>query len=459
MKKYLISIIIALSTALILISIKNITTLFDQSELASINNMFAFRNDRPSIQTNVLTKNPRLNNNILIIGIDNKSFKKVNLLPQHRKIMVKLISKLTRTKPLSVLIDFFYSEYSDKKNDTALISAINQYSKINNNLFSGFPVLSSTIPLDSYDYNNSKIDKQKLKIIKKFSYPLIDNSDLLTEYNDAIISIPGIIKNMKGIGPAMIKPSSDHICRKIPLFIKFKNRLYPNMVTLLAMDYFNVTKNDIEIKIGNYVKFKNAKTPIFIYDKFGNIEKIKYKKEYITIPIDKQCNMRINYVGYPSEFIAKDQYISVTDALSIPDSYFNNKIVLIGTYATGLGHDNWASPHGYMYGIEHLANSINTIIQKDFLTLVPSWINTIIILLLSIIIGVIIPLFKGKQNLILLPIFIIGLMIVISIITLFIVFQGYNKIMSHSLYIITIIWVTITTLIYKVYTAQNKTVQ
>ena len=125
------------------------------------------------------------------------------------------------------------------------------------------------------------------------------------------------MKNVEGAGHAVIEPDTDSTYRKIPLVVKFNNRLYPQVTFLIALSYLQVPIENVEFKIGEYVLLKDAKIPI--KDDFGDI--VDYETRDVEIPVDKYGKMWINYAGYPGEFIAQSQYLSFADVFKVDPGY------------------------------------------------------------------------------------------------------------------------------------------
>ena len=100
-----------------------------------------------------------------------------------------------------------------------------------------------------------------------------------------------------------------------------------------------------------------------IYDKYCDI--MNLEKNY-KIKHDKYNRSLINYSGKPGDYEA----ISMVDVLNgeIDPRAFENSIVLVGAYATGM-QDNFNVPNGYsrqMFGVEIHANLLQAFMQNRF---------------------------------------------------------------------------------------------
>lgn len=86
-----------------------------------------------------------------------------------------------------------------------------------------------------------------------------------------------------------------------------------------------------------------------------------------SIPKNKLHQMYIDFKGEP-EAIEKHSYYDVLSG-AIPAEYFNNKILLIGPYATGIADDYYytsIAPQFQMYGVEVHANIIQNLLDGDY---------------------------------------------------------------------------------------------
>ena len=77
--------------------------------------------------------------------------------------------------------------------------------------------------------------------------------------------IPILSDSARGVGFANVKTDPDHVVRKMPMIIKFEKYYYPGIDLILVMHYFNITKEDVEIKIGKYIQGLES----YIDERFG----------------------------------------------------------------------------------------------------------------------------------------------------------------------------------------------
>ncbi len=157
---------------------------------------------------------------------------------------------------------------------------------------------------------------------------------------------------------------------------------YPGIDLLLVMHYYGITRNDVEIRIGKYIKLKNLPP-----------EKMARPNDAreIRIPIDEQGFMDINFVGgfgsfnfYPYIYFYQDGVFN--------NKSLENKILLIAAFAvSGVSTDSHKSPYGELYGIEHHANTLNTILNQTFIIKLKTWQNILILFAIAVMLGFFLP--------------------------------------------------------------------
>ena len=236
---------------------------------------------------------------------------------------------------------------------------------------------------------------------------------------------------------------------------KYQDSFIPAITLSLACNYFNKKLSDLEIVIGEYILISNPQqfnsesnswedyiivdAPAQV-DEEGNIveEQKSHVVNEIRIPIDNECKMLINFMGYPS-FAASGEkqtfpvrsysgYASNPPGLSARwprTKALDNKIVMVGAFTRGMADDQKPTPYGLMYGVEVHANSLNTILMNNFLTTAPYWVNFLVLAVLVFLTAFLASRFSTIPSLFISLILILGLFFVSSHI-----FDNYNYVVS-----------------------------
>ncbi len=184
----------------------------------------------------------------------------------------------------------------------------------------------------------------------------------------------------------------------------YREHFVPSITLALALDYFNRTLEEAEVRIGEYIRIPDPKyfdteseqwvdyqileRPAVYDDEGTEVEPAVYREaDEIIIPIDERGTMLINYMGRRSS-PARDGYQTFPVrpyygyAARIPSQFpeewpdtraVENKILMVGAFAQGMADDEKLTPYGLMYGVEVHANALNTIIMDKFIRYAPSW--------------------------------------------------------------------------------------
>ncbi len=193
-----------------------------------------------------------------------------------------------------------------------------------------------------------------------------------------------VLKSTLGAGSAQVDPDSDGVVRKMPLVFLYDNEnllnllkdpvFLPTIDLMIAMKYLGVTPKDLEIVFGQHIKIKNAKVPQKTCKQGEGCETKSYIKKDITIPIDKEGKMYINYQGVSRSFENLSYAFVNMDVDYNNVATYKNKLLLVGFYSiAGLGEtkDYHPTPYDILYGIEIHANALYTIFNDEFISEVP----------------------------------------------------------------------------------------
>ena len=173
----------------------------------------------------------------------------------------------------------------------------------------------------------------------------------------------------KSAGHVNIEPDVDGIIRKIFLFSKFNNHLYPSLAFRMYMDIFDIDSLQV---------VEDKSINLYSEGQFNT-----------SVPIDNELNMMINYFGKFKTF----RYISFYDALMgkdrMPEGYFKDKIVLVGTSLPGL-FDLRSIPIQPAYpGVEIHASILYTLLTQSYITQFSDLDSLLLLAGMGILVGII----------------------------------------------------------------------
>ncbi len=162
--------------------------------------------------------------------------------------------------------------------------------------------------------------------------------------------IPELAAATVGMGHLNAQQDVDGATRTEPLIVRYYDRFFPSLSLMLVAKYLNLQVADIQAKPGEDVRIGKLRIRTdpelrmytFFYSDAGD------KRAF---PIDSFFDV---YTG------------------KIPASKYQDKVVLIGATATGLGISQITPVAPRMAPVETLAHSVSSIMKEDFFVR-PSW--------------------------------------------------------------------------------------
>lgn len=319
----------------IILSITSISylRLSDSYELGTLD--FRFR-IRPAIRKIPVT------DKVAMIEIGEDSIKKLGRFPFDRSYHAILIKALSEFGAKAILFDIFFSEPQehDRELEDAIGAAGNVY-------------LPFAFDIDA---------KKKAKIISADDYlaKCLENFALLA----------------KGTGHINVIPDVDGKFRRVPLYIRYGNGLYPYISFLVSCNYLGLPEKDVKILPGKY---------------------LLYGKE-LKIPLDDNSNMIVNFVGKWGSAYRHYSYVDVLQSYfsyiagqkpTLNPNEFKDKICIVGLTAAGTG-DLHPSPFEPLYpGVGIHADLFNSMMNKRFITRSSKNINLFILVISALLISLI----------------------------------------------------------------------
>jgi len=310
---------------------------------------------RSTLQKNDLTSP-------IIVDLDEKSLNQLGQWPWPRYRVASLLNKIQELGASSVGLDIIFAE-ADQTSPRLLQSSMMQELNIGFQ-YHGLP--------DEFKDNDVLLAKTLAKGTYSLGYKLLIDQNgnnkepcLIHPQNVIFVgtgdSVPkekllfdsqGIVCNIKTLAQASQSsgflnalPDIDGVIRRSPLLMRHKGEVYPSLSLSTLMQAFD-------------------KQQVLINTNSTGIESLRING--IEIPTDAYGNLLINYQGKSRTF----EYISAIDILNnkVPKEKINNRIVLIGTSASGLNDLRVTPLDAEFPGVEIQATVINNILNKAFLS-------------------------------------------------------------------------------------------
>ncbi len=358
-KKDVLSLALTMALASVVCLLFLFTNILDRFELSSVDFRFYLRKSAETRRSKKIGEsaafiqgNKRANEDIIIISIDEETigeFDKVGVYwPFPWEVHAQVCDFLSTGKPNTILFDIMFLEH--KSGEITLAESFANAA----NVIVDYPFEKTIIQKRLADIDErSALLKQRNTMPSKPEYT-IDN-----HIQELIPPTPDIIRSVKWTGFANVEVDSDNVLRRVPLVLEYEGRYYISVVLAAALNYYNIGLDSIEVVPGKHIKLKNIAPEKLVK---------KYADGTITIPIDEHGMMDTNFIGGPGTFNSVPYYYFCRGVEEGPIQGFENKIAMVAAYASkGIADDMKETPFGQMFGIEHMANSLNTIINQDFL--------------------------------------------------------------------------------------------
>lgn len=354
LKKFLYSLWILIFVILVFLGLKN------GSFIAFINSMEDRTFDiRQKILVNSGVRKP--NSDIVIVAIDDASYEYIldhyGEWPLQRDIYANLVDYIEARHPKNIAFDLMFvkSMKSSAEQDEALINAFKKYSN-----------LYTAMNIDDQPYDLRK----PAKLPDKLAVNLVNNSgkDELNylEYSNCRTILEGILDATSNIGLINVSRSDDGVLRKMPLFLRYQDKYYPQLGLKVGLDYLG---------LGNTKTFTVEKNKQVTLE---NNERVFYA--------DDDGGVILNWYGAAGTFenIPIYKLIKAANGEETLNYDFHNKVVYFGATAASL-FDIKTVPVDKVYpGVEVQATYVNNIIDGSFIHRSPEWLNIVAGILLAI---------------------------------------------------------------------------
>ncbi|MFH1198609.1 MAG: CHASE2 domain-containing protein [Candidatus Omnitrophota bacterium] len=329
-KNFFVNVVLAVTIAslVLLLSAKGVLSHF---ELSGLDLLFHLKGPSP------------YNNKVIIVEITDADIEKIGRWPWDRSWSAAMISALDALGARSVYFDIVYAEASDEKDDMFFEEALKALTK-------------TSVYLPSVFQSENFITKELLPPLLRFS------------------------AYTKGTGAINIYPDSEGTIRRIPLVFKTEKGVFPHMALKVAMDYDGLSIKEV--------------TPQYLL--------LSGAKKDFKIPFADKYNLFVNWTGLWKSTFKHYDFLDILAAYQAmrtgaevdrrvinPDD-FKDSICVVGLTAIGL-YDIKPIPLEAQYpGVGIVANVISNILDRDFIRVVPRWVDILTLYFLAILAALII---------------------------------------------------------------------
>ena len=314
----------------------------------TIDQLFWFRSSLENLR-------PPYDDTIVHVDLNDTSIQQLSNFYLNRSHHAQVINNLAAMEVSVQLYDFIFAAPSNDEDDTKLKDAAIKAGNVYFGL--AFELVKGTPPKQA-DANRAT----QLKYLESTKWKVAVEGDASKFYAgvNPLITFPTLASASKGLGYLSLKSDRDGVFRRVPLLVRYQDAFYPSLFLRATCDYFKVPPHEIIVKPGNSITLKGARRP-------GTTD-----TDDIVIPIDRNGNMVINFIG-SWERMKHYSFADVLrasedqDEMEIWGEELSGKIAIVSEVSTGTS-DTGPVPtdsHFPLSGVH--ANAMHTILTKVFL--------------------------------------------------------------------------------------------
>ena len=295
---------------------------------------------------------PKTRQPVVIVDIDESSLAEIGQWPWPRTVIADLVTKLSRTGAAAVAFDMVFAE-PDRMSPARYARSV-----------AGLPTSVTDILTELP--SNDQVFAQVLRRIpvvlaRSGTHQSIENgpgdsipktpiAELGLDPRPYVLAWPGLIHNISelenaaaGYGMFNLSPEKDGIVRRVPAVVRVGEDLHPSLPLEL-------------------LRVASAQDTIVVKTNEAGVESVLVADTWI--PTDRNGRIWVRFNGHDPE-----RYISAKDVLSdnLAPSRVADKLVLIGTSATGLLDIKSTPLIDSMPGVEITAQLLETILTQTHL--------------------------------------------------------------------------------------------
>jgi adenylate cyclase len=330
------------------------TNIFQSMERRSLDMLMRFRGVRTNAE------------NVMMIKIDEYTEKQIGW-PIPRDQYGAVMALLSNSGAKAVALDVFLTDKQEV--DSTENALLIQYLSHAQNTYQ---VIGPFIPskTEREQVSRRNVDSTAYYVIGKFGIPAPQQHHFpRAPFIDAFPFLE-LADVSTGVGHALLIPESDGVIRSMPLYIEYAGRLYPSIGFILALKALNIDPKQI--------RFEDTDDGTIVYA--GSL----------VIHTGLWGEVLINYIGKSELFPSVSFYDVLSAAKERNEKFFeqfNGKVCFIGPTIRSVG-DYYTTPVDEATpGFMTHANVYDMVVTDSFITPAPSWLQFLILLLITLAVG------------------------------------------------------------------------
>ncbi|MGM0568549.1 MAG: CHASE2 domain-containing protein [Elusimicrobiota bacterium] len=300
---------------------------------------------------------------IVAIGDESVSADVMGRWPWRRGYMASFINVISDYSPSSIVFDIMFTEPSkDFPRDDIMFA--DEAGRASNVFFPFFLRLEDAPRARGYSAQEDEVNKRLIEKISIARASDFENADFINAQT-AVMPISALSAEAAGSGYVNASPDPDGITRRIPLVIRYRDKIIPSIAFSAALDYLGASREEVHINPGKNIVVRSS-------------------EREIRIPVDSRQRMLVNHSGeFSSANFPLASFVGLysdhdQDGMSFLEM-IEDRMVFIGLTATGTV-DLRPTPFSPVFPmVAFLADGACNIVEGDFMAEAPPWINALIV--------------------------------------------------------------------------------
>jgi class 3 adenylate cyclase/CHASE2 domain-containing sensor protein len=232
------------------------------------------------LRSNLERVRPAYTGIVAHVDFNNSSIERLGQHYLSRKHFARVVRNLASMGVAAQVFDFIFAARLDEADDLALIDAVKEAGNVY------FGIAFELLPPDQTQKQKRPPSKGK-PFIGQMQWTMAFKGERgsLYEAINPLATFHDLALASRGLGSLSVKFDRDGVLRRVPLLVRYQQGFYPSLAFRAVCDYLSVSPENIALDPGKHLLLRNAKRP-------GS-----EKGKDITIPIDENGNMIVNYLG------------------------------------------------------------------------------------------------------------------------------------------------------------------
>ncbi len=288
---------------------------FDTWNSQTIDQLFILRSQSKALA-------PAYDATVVHVDFNNTSIERLKNLYLNRLHFAQLVRNLKSMQVAAQVYDFIFAAKLNAQDDHELVEAV----KAADNAYFGL-ALELREPGEPSSPRKMASKGRRYVIQTKWNVSVDETDGRLYASDNPLTTYAELAHASRGLGSLSVKFDPDGVLRRVPLLVRYEDAFYPLLPLRVVCDYLQVPPENIIVKPGRSIILRDAKQP-------------GAELRDIRIPIDRQGNMIVNYIG-PWERMDHYNFADILrasddrDELEIWAEELQGKIIIIADVSTG----------------------------------------------------------------------------------------------------------------------------